>query len=142
MAIRDVDAGTAWLTTITTMVRTCVAAGCSNTNSDGVSLFQFPKDKVMRKKWADQVKRHRDKWEPTDHSVLCSKHFEQSCFSTDQLLAQSLGLGKFKPSLKSDAVPTLFSKRKAQEINPPAKRRRSEAYKKRERQRVSYFLEN
>ena len=123
------------------MVRTCAAAGCSNTNSDGISLFKFPKDKLMRKKWADQVKRHREKWEPTDHSVLCSKHFEESCFSSDQLLTVSLGLGKKKASLKSDAVPTLFSKpkRKTLEENPPAKRRRSEAYEKRERQRVSYF---
>ena len=69
-------------------VRTCVAAGCSNTNKDGVRLFQFPKDKARRKKWADQVKRHRDKWEPTDHSVLCSKHFEDLCFLPDTLLTQ------------------------------------------------------
>ena len=50
----------------------------------------------MRKKCADQVKRYRDKWEPTEHSVLCSKHFEGSCFEQGTLLMQSLGLGKKK----------------------------------------------
>ena len=61
----------------------CVAVGCRNTHKDGISLFLFPKDSSMRKKWADlvktrvyNVKRHREKWEPTEHSVLCSKHFE------------------------------------------------------------------
>ena len=48
----------------------------------------------MRKKWADQVKRHRGKWEPTEHSVLWSKHFEQSSFEKDTFLTQSLGQGE------------------------------------------------
>ena len=61
----------------------------------------------MRKKWADQVKRHRGKWEPTEHSMLCSKHFEQSCFEKDTFLTQSLGLGKKKARLNPDAVPVL-----------------------------------
>ena len=38
------------------MVNRCIAAGCSNTHKDGVSLFLLPKDAAMRKKWADQVK--------------------------------------------------------------------------------------
>ena len=133
------------------MVKTCVAAGCSNTYKEGVSLFHFPKDSVMRKKWADQVKKIRDKWEPTDHSVLCSKHFEESCFETDTLLMGSLGLGKKKIYLKADAVPTLFSKpisalkrttpSEASPV-PEQKRRKSAAYEKRERARVSFELVN
>ena len=94
------------------MVRTCVAAGCNNTNKDGVNLFKFPKEKTLRKRWADQVKRHRDKWDPTDHSVLCSKHFEESCFAVDTLLAETLGLRKKKARLNLDAVPTIFRKPK------------------------------
>ena len=30
------------------IVTHCVAAGCSSTNSNGVSLFQFPQDPVLR----------------------------------------------------------------------------------------------
>lgn len=123
-----------------------MAAGCSNTHKDGVSLFRFPRDRVMRKKWADQVKRHRAKWEPTDYSALCSRHFEQSCFRLDTLLTQSLGLGKKKASLNPDAVPTLFWKPvKSKEgnqcgVSQPTKKRKSAAYEKRERLRVGSLL--
>ena len=47
-----------------------VAAGCSNTHKDGVHLFHFPKDARLKKKWTDQVRRTRDKWQPAEHSVL------------------------------------------------------------------------
>ena len=47
-----------------TMVKTCVAAGCNKSNIDGVSLPKFPNEAVLRKKWVDQVNRHRDKWKP------------------------------------------------------------------------------
>ena len=81
------------------MVKTCVAAGCNKSNSDGGSLHKFSNDEGLRKKWIDQVKRHRDKWEPTEYLVLCCLHFEQSCFTTD-VLTQSLGLEKEKATLK------------------------------------------
>ena len=128
------------------MVKTCVAAGCSNTNKDGVSLHKFPQDRAqdrtLRKKWIDQVKRHRDKWEPTDYSVLCSQHFEKSCFMPSPALMLSLGVGKKKPFLKPDAVPTIFSKpisygsKRSCDFDNPAPKRRS-AYEKREQCRVS-----
>ena len=60
-----------------TTVRTCIAAGCNNTNKDGISLHKFLRDSVLREKRVDQVKKHRDKWVPTEYSVLCSQHFEQ-----------------------------------------------------------------
>ncbi len=122
------------------MVKTCVAAGCNNSNQDGVSLHKFPSNSALRKKWVDQVKRHRDKWEPTAYSVLHSQYFEPSCFMADSILSQSLGLGKKRACLKPDAVPTLFSKpvcgkRKVEwECLPPKKR---SAFEKRERCRVS-----
>ena len=37
------------------MVKRCVAAGCSNTHSDGVSLFHFPRDPSLRLQWTRQV---------------------------------------------------------------------------------------
>ena len=129
------------------MVKRCIAAGCSNTYKDGVSLFLFPKDPQMRKKWADQVKRTRDKWDgPTDHSVLCSCHFEVQCFEAEMKLAESLGVeSKKKPRLKPDAVPTIFqrlvSKRPSRdnvtEPEQPKKKRPRVAYEKREKKRVS-----
>ncbi len=53
------------------------------TVTSGVSLHKFPSNSALRKKWVDQVKRHRDKWEPTAYSVLCSQLFEPSCFIAD-----------------------------------------------------------
>ena len=62
----------------------------------------------VREPGADQVRSTRDKWEPTDHSRLCSKHFEKHCFEIYSKLSESLGLGNVKSLLKPDAVPTIF----------------------------------
>ena len=92
------------------MGKRCVAAGCSSTCKDGLHLYGFPKDSELRKKWADQVKRTRDKWEPTDHSYQCSKHFEDDCFQPYSKLAESLGVGKVRVLLKTGAIPTVFER--------------------------------
>ena len=79
-------------------------------NPDGVHLYCFPKDLARRKNWANQVRRTRDKWEPSDHSRLCSKHSENDYFETYGRLSESLGLVKTKSLLKPDAVPIIFEK--------------------------------
>ena len=91
------------------MVKRCVAAGCSSTNSDGVSLHLFPKDQSLRKQWIKQVQRHRAKWTATSYSVLCSKHFSDDCFEIEHKFASSFGL-KSRKKLKPDAVPTIFER--------------------------------
>ena len=123
------------------MGKRCVAAGCSSTHKDGVHLCSFLKDPIKRKRWVDQVRRARDKWEPTDHSRLCSKHSEDHCFEPYSKLSASLGLGKVKSLLKPDAVPTIFEKpaslkrKTASASGEPIKKRRM-AYEKRERTRI------
>ena len=109
------------------MVKRCVAAGCSNTYKDGVSLFLFPKDPVIFKKWAQQVQRGRDKWKPSQHSVLCSCHFAPECYEPS---TEVLGLEKQKPRLKGDAVPTLLMKPVSEDLSPPAAKKR----------RIGYFV--
>ena len=37
------------------MVSKCVATGCSNAPSDRVSLFKFPSDGVLRRRWEKEV---------------------------------------------------------------------------------------
>ena len=77
-----VEARTAWR-----MVKRCVAAGCSNTYSDGVSLFAFPRDPSLRQEWLKQVQKTRARWSgPSKHSVLCSCRFTEDCFEPDTLL--------------------------------------------------------
>ena len=90
-----------------TMGRRCVAAGCSNTHSDSISMHKFPKDPELRRKWEKQVQRTRERWSATDTSVLCSEHFEADCFEVDSMLAEQMGLKK-RRRLKPDAVPTVF----------------------------------
>ena len=101
------------------MVKRCVAAGCSNTYSNNVSLFVFPRDRSLRQEWAKQVKKTRPKWGgPSDYSVLCSDHFTDDCFEPESLLAPKLGV-EMRRKLKRDAVPTLF---KSEEAGPGKRR--------------------
>lgn len=122
------------------MVRKCVAAGCSNTHSDRISLFKFPKDQSLCKKWTIQVKKTRDKWEPSKTSVLCSAHFTEDSFEPDVAIAATFGIEK-RRRLKPGAVPTIF-KRPGTFCSPStstesnSKRR---AFEKRERARVWLF---
>uniref|UniRef100_A0A3P9I3W1 THAP domain-containing protein 1 n=1 Tax=Oryzias latipes TaxID=8090 RepID=A0A3P9I3W1_ORYLA len=57
----------------------CVAAGCSNTSSESVSVYKFPKQETLLKQWTKQVQRTRAYWVPTASSTLCSEHFEADC---------------------------------------------------------------
>ena len=148
------------------MVKRCVAAACSKTYADNVSLFKFPRDHVLKWQWRKQVQRTRAKWSgPSEHSVLCSDHFTPECFEIDSLLAPSMGLDK-RRKLKPDAVPSIFKrhttgeemkegcssssaaacKRKptaiSSEIMTNTKKRRSEGYEKRERFRVCTIYNN
>ena len=150
------------------MGRRCVAAGCSNTHSDNISMHKFPKDPEVRQKWEKQVQRTREKWSATESSFLCSNHFEADCFEVDSILAEQMGL-KRRKRLKPGAIPTIFvrckqapkqsagagqsssdapnsSARKrvsgaAVSVGtdyPPSKRM---AFEKRERMRVSLFID-
>ena len=90
------------------MGKRCVAAGCSNTNANGVSLFHFPRNPSLRQQWNKQVQRTRADWkDATDYSVLCSEHFTSDCFEENSFIAAQFGLTKRK-RLKPDAVPTIF----------------------------------
>ena len=79
------------------MIKRCVAAGCNATTKDGVHLYDIPKDPGLRKKWGDQMKRTRDKWEPTDHSCVCSKILEETCFQPYSKFSESFGMGRSEP---------------------------------------------
>ena len=72
----------------------CVAAACSNTHRDGVSLFRFPRDPCVREKWTKQVQRTRAQWKPTKNSVLCNQHFEEDCFEPGTDIARQFEIGQ------------------------------------------------
>ena len=87
----------------------CVAGGCSNTYRDGVSFFKFPKDQPRRRCWINKVLTTRAEWTPSEHSMLCSRHFGKDCFEPEVALASLLGINRRK-KLKPTAVPSLFKK--------------------------------
>ncbi|XP_078687437.1 uncharacterized protein LOC144919756 isoform X1 [Branchiostoma floridae x Branchiostoma belcheri] len=99
----------------------CVAGGpngasCKNSNfTEGVSMHKFPQVKNIgtgadkeqektRSLWIQFVKRHRRDFEVSATSVLCSAHFEPSCFTQDLEIAGICGI---KRKLTSGAVPTI-----------------------------------
>ena len=54
------------------MVKRCVAAECSNTYSDNVSLYKIPRDPILRQQWAKQVQSTRAQLSgPSEHSQFC-----------------------------------------------------------------------
>ena len=81
------------------MVR-CAAYNCTGV---GKSLFRFPTDRDLLKRWLANLK--REDFRPNDHSRLCQDHFESPCFERNPDLMEITGV-KFKLSLKPDAVPT------------------------------------
>ena len=92
------------------MLKRCVAAECSNTYSDVINLYQFPRDPAIRQQWVKQVQRTRAQWSgPSEHSVVGSKHFTDSCFEPDSALASNMGIKKHR-RLKHDAIPTIFER--------------------------------
>ena len=113
----------------TSMVKGCVAAGCSNTYREGVSLLLFPKDHARWLQWIKQVQQTRA-------VILCSDYFIDDCCEPDYAIASSLGLDKLRRRLTADAVPTIFN------TNPDgsqSKKVRRGAYEKRERVRVCFI---
>jgi len=91
--------------------RYCVAGApngqsCKNTSyTPGITMHDFLKNPTVRAKWVKFIQRHRmDFAEPVvKYTLLCSVHFEQSCFEND--LAWSIGLKKRRDLVKG-SIPT------------------------------------
>ena len=95
--------------------RRCVAGApnkttCRNVSyTEGVSVRQFPPDPVVRAQWVRFVQRHRvDFGEPINkYAVLCSAHFEDSCFTRDPSIhLDGMEAIQMRKSLIPGSVPT------------------------------------
>ena len=59
------------------MGKPCVVGGCSNSNTDKVSVHLYPKDPTLRQKWDTFVKSTRKDWKGgNDNSIICGVHFK------------------------------------------------------------------
>lgn len=92
----------------------CVAGtvngnSCKNTSyCKDVKMHYFPSNEEIRRKWVAFVRRHRRKWKPSSTSVLCSMHFEPTCYERRLDIAgipSELQLKKNR--LLRDSVPTI-----------------------------------
>ncbi|XP_003242833.1 uncharacterized protein LOC100572541 isoform X2 [Acyrthosiphon pisum] len=77
----------------------CSVKNCLNRLSKNLSLFGFPKDLTLRKKWMEKCGIKKDPAKIVMSSTrVCSSHFELHCFKNTEL----------KSRLKPGAVPSLF----------------------------------
>ena len=65
----------------------CVVDGCNKGNNGrqiGYQTFPFPKisDELLRQKWIDEI--DRENWIPSDHSRVCSRHFDETAFDNNK----------------------------------------------------------
>lgn len=106
----------------------CVAFGCTSTSGrDEVAFHKFPQDRDIAAKWVAAIQ--REDFEPTNASVVCSKHFRDSDYTRSPSLTKSLGVPVKRARLNRGAVPSVFSYNTR--VSPPprpayAKRRRKE----------------
>lgn len=106
----------------------CVAFGCTSTpGRDEVAFHKFPQDRDIAAKWVAAIQ--REDFEPTNASVVCSKHFRDSDYTRSPSLTKSLGVPVKRARLNRGAVPSVFSYNTR--VSPPprpayAKRRRRE----------------
>ena len=116
----------------------CIVGGCCNTSKDGVSMHTFPKDVALRKIWTARVKLTRAKWYgPTDSSIICSAHFDESAFQTG--LYSQFELSRLR-RLTAEAIP---SKIKNKSVADGAEKPERKAFKKRQQKQViknCYYL--
>ncbi|XP_059044918.1 uncharacterized protein LOC131840743 [Achroia grisella] len=85
----------------------CIVKQCNSRTqvdkaSDGISFHTIPKDPVRREKWVEVIRvlRKDPKWNATNTTVICSKHFRNE----DRILSK---LEKGRIYLLDDAVPLL-----------------------------------
>ena len=87
----------------------CAAYGCKSGSRHNkgkkYSLHVFPKLEYYKKKWVENI--NRVDFQPSHHSVLCSKHFLPEWFLTGDENLDDQGRKRKRPFLSKKAVPTL-----------------------------------
>jgi len=78
----------------------------------GYSLHVFPKIERIWQLCKSAVKLHRKDFDdPSDSSLLCSRHFTDDCFEIEgQRYRNEYGIPAQKRLVKKDAVPAIFPK--------------------------------
>ena len=103
------------------MVNYCCVPRCN-----GSGGFSFPEEKGLRRKWLIAICRTtRDKkhWKPSEHSVVCCRHFLSSDFQE----STAAGHVRERKKLKENVVPSVFPfKRAVKKVSDDARLKRRE----------------
>ncbi|XDV11893.1 hypothetical protein PO909_000688 [Leuciscus waleckii] len=87
--------------------RKCVLPGCDHVQNRSVSLFKFPKNQHIKKRWINFVKSHLDgELRITSNTRLCSDHFTQDSFINFR--RRQLGFTDNPLLLVNGAEPTIY----------------------------------
>ena len=84
------------------MAPNCCVPKCTQTGG-----FVFPKDKDLKRKWQVAIKRvdeNKRLWQPSEHSIVCHKHFKSSDFVQPKVTYGE----KRRKILKAGSVPSVF----------------------------------
>ncbi|KAM7376426.1 hypothetical protein PAMP_006161 [Pampus punctatissimus] len=92
-------------------VQFCLAYGCDSSSYvyPELTFHRFPKEAERRRRWLAVA--HRDEGSLRLNSCLCSRHFEQSCFTL---------MEEGQLTLTSDAVPTIIPVTAQDEVPVPS----------------------
>ena len=90
------------------MLGLCAAVGCNNQSvgqSESERKLRFHrftlKNQALLKQWL--INMRRKNFMPTEHHILCSKHFADDCFDTG-LKVSSVWAAKYQPEFLHHAV--------------------------------------
>ena len=100
------------------MPKVCVVGQCqSQPEKNKTSVFQFPAEKRIKRRWIKYVRENRKipskqgknkKWEPGEAAYICSLHFDESQFKGGKkALDNYLNAKTTKVFLTKDAVPNI-----------------------------------
>ena len=114
------------------MFESCSEINCkARKDSSGISFHRFPhKYSDLLSKWVHAMK--RKDWAPTEHSSLCSDHFDESCFVVRP--------GKCGRRLYDHAVPTKFTCGKSYLDKPHTKSETSKKEALQKNPQLKFFL--
>nr|XP_054770488.1 protein phosphatase 1 regulatory subunit 12B-like [Lytechinus pictus] len=86
----------------------CVVGGCSNTNYDGFSIHELPKQKgSVRNGWINFIKLKRARFNANERVRVhvCSGHFDRTQYDETQVMMYQMNIRKLPPRLKPTAIP-------------------------------------
>lgn len=105
---------------------------CNKTNTDDVSLHQFPSEEKLRKKWNSFVLQNRDgQYWTAGSGYVCSDHLNES--DLENYIGKSMGFAS-KLFLKDNAFPTIHASPRE---DTPKKKRTAQTQRNAQRVRTN-----